>query len=334
MLAHKVVGKVVEQTCLLVATCTLAPYVVEEYSERADAQVVHQFQFLSHVDGVLQAPLDIACGVDGPYELNLVLVCCVNEFLQFGSLVGWIGLAPACAVVGIVLRTEHIGIHLVLAIEIELAQAVLVAPGVAIETLDDTTVGYAGIVGNLACHNLILAHDLRKGLCGIVCTAVVATGNYNLLGTDLQVVAFGLGRDEFLELLYGLVVCFTDDDGSCLGELLCIHLLAGTNDVQLRGKQFNGIGICLRCAYKIELLRLGKGLVAPADLLGQRRDCYSLAVGCNGCHTCQKGCKQFLHKDNIDGYLIESDHYCVQRYEINRNNAQQWGIKCTKTDNT
>ena len=96
-----------------------------------------------------------------------------------------------------------------------------------------------------------------------------------------------------------------------------------TNDVQLGGKQFNGIGICLGCTYKIELLRLGKGLVAPADLLGQRRDCYSLAVGCNGCHTCQKGCKQFLHKDNIDGYLIESDHYCVQRYEINRNNALQ-----------
>ena len=323
MLAHKVVGKIVEQTCLLVATCALAPYVVEEDSERADAQVVHQFQFLSHVDGVLQAPLDVACGVDGPYELNLVLVCCVNEFLQLGSLVGRIGLAPACTVVGIVLRTEHIGIHLVLAIEVELAQTVLVAPGVAIETLDDTTVGYAGIVGNLACHNLVLAHNLRKGLGSIVCTAVVTTGNYNLLSADLQVVALGLCRDEFLEFLYGLVVCLTDNDGSGFRELLGIHLLAGANYVQLGGKQFNGIGICLGCAYKIELLRLGKSLVAPADLLGQRRDCYSLAVGCNGCHTCQKGCKQFLHKDNIDGYLIGSDHYCAQRYEINRNNALQ-----------
>ena len=254
MLAHEIVGQVVQEASLLVATCTFAPYIVEEYSEGAYTQVVHQFQFLGHVDGILQAPLDVTGRMDGPYELHLVLVGGVYQFLQFGGLVGRIGFAPACTVVGVILRTEHIGIHLVLAIEIKLAQTVLVAPGVAVETLDDTAVRYAGIVGNLAFHNLRLAHNLCQGLHAIEDTAIVAAGNDDLFGTDLQVVAFGLCRDEFLELLYGLVVCLTDDDGGGLWELLGINLFAGAYYVHLGRKELHGIGIGLACAYKIELL--------------------------------------------------------------------------------
>ena len=111
------------------------------------------------VKGVAQTPLDVAGRMDGPYELHLVLMGSVYQFLQFCSLIGGIRFAPACTVVWIVLGTEHIGVHLVLAIEIKLAQTVLVAPGVAVETLDDTAVRYAGIVGNLAFHNLRLARS-------------------------------------------------------------------------------------------------------------------------------------------------------------------------------
>ena len=227
--------------------------------------------------------------MDGPYELNLVFVSSIYQFLQLSSLGSGVGLAPACTVVGVVLGTEHIGVHLILTIEIELAQTVLVAPGIAIEALDDATVSYTGIVGYLAGHYLWLAHNLCQGLYTIEGTAIVVSGNNNLLCTDIQVVGLCLCRNEFLILLNGLIVCFADDNGGSLRELLGINFLADTDYVHFGRKECYGICIGLARTDKIELLCIAEGLASPTYLLWEGRDGYGLAAGAQDAQACQEG---------------------------------------------
>ena len=263
VLAHKLVGNVVEQSGLLVALGSFAPDVVKEDGKGADAQRIHLLQLFHHGHRVCLVPLDVASGMDGPYKLHFVAVGSLHQLAQQGGFLLGVGLTPLGTVVGVVLGTIDIDVHLVLAIEVELAQTVLVAPGIAIEALNDTTARNAGPVGDLALHHLGLAHHLQQALHAIVCTVVVLSGNHNLVCRHLQIVTLCLGGNLFLEFLYGLVSLLAQNNGLGQGKLLCIHLFVHAHNVQLGGKQFHSIAVGPVGAHNVELLRVGESLSAP-----------------------------------------------------------------------
>ena len=154
MLAYEVVGHVVEQTGLLVAFGTLAPDVVKEHGEGTHAELVHAFELVDDVDGVLLDPLDVHAGVYGPDELYVVLTGTLHELVNLAGLLCGVGLTPAVAVPGVIFRTVDIDVHLLLSVEVELTQAVGVAPRVAVEAFDDASTLYAGVVCDFTLHDL------------------------------------------------------------------------------------------------------------------------------------------------------------------------------------
>ena len=71
----------------------------------------------------------------------------MRELLELLCLLLWIRLSPVRrAVVRIVLRTVDIHVHLVAAVEVELAQTCGVAPRLAIEAFHHSSVGDIGII--------------------------------------------------------------------------------------------------------------------------------------------------------------------------------------------
>ena len=82
-----------------------------------------------------------ASGVDGPDEVYVVLAGCLGEAAYDFGFVGGIVVAPLCAMVGVVFGPVDVDVELVAPVEVELALAVGIAPGVAVETFDDTSLG-------------------------------------------------------------------------------------------------------------------------------------------------------------------------------------------------
>ena len=214
--------------------------------------------------------------MDGPYKLHLVAVGGLNQFAQQGGLLLGVRLAPLGTVVGVVLGTVHIDVHLVLAIEVELAQTVLVAPGVAVEAFYHAAARNAGPVRNLALHHLGPAHNLQQALHTVECAGLVLTGYHNLVRSNLQIISLCPVRYLLLVFLYRLVSFLTQDNGLGLRKFLGVRLVVHTQDVQLGGKQFHGIAVGPVCTDKIEFLGLVKCLSSPGCLLGKGRDGYVL----------------------------------------------------------
>ena len=154
----EVVVDIVEQLSLLVGLCALAPDVVEEHGEGAYAEGVHHLKLVDEVVAVGVVPLYVDAGVYGPVEVHTVLLRHLVELLYALSLVGGVGLAPLVAVVGVVLRSVDVCVHLVASVELYLAQSRLVAPGRAVESLDGATEVDIGPVAHGAFLELALRH--------------------------------------------------------------------------------------------------------------------------------------------------------------------------------
>lgn len=157
----------------------------------------------------------------GPVEVYAAELGALVELLDACGLVGGVCLAPVCPVVGVVLRAVDVDVHLVAAVEVELAQAVLVAPWAAVESLDAPAEGHVGPVGNLANLEFSLRHHLQQGLHAIVQSAVVGTHDGGTFRRYLQEIALGVRRHGFLVAPHGLVArhAQVQFEGSLFGAL-------------------------------------------------------------------------------------------------------------------
>ena len=164
-------------------------------------------------------------------------------------------------VVGVILGTIHVDVHLLLAIEVKLTQTVLMAPGVAVETLYHAPAFHAGPVLHLHLHHLLLCGYLQVSLHAVVGAALVPSGDDYLRGSDLEVVAFGLFGDELPVLGHGLVASLSE--GQAYGSLALPH-------AEVFLQQGHGILVCLGISCQDVADGGGESLAAPFCLLGKR----------------------------------------------------------------
>ena len=135
----------------------------------------------------------------------------LHQFLQPLSLVLWIGVAPVGTVVRVVLGAIHIDVQLVAAVELKLAKAVLVAPGVAVEAFDDASAIYAGPVLDAALHDVLLLPQLQEGLHTIVGAGTVPASDDHTARLHAQQIALGLCGHLLAVCLHSLVAHLTDE---------------------------------------------------------------------------------------------------------------------------
>ena len=104
---------------------------------------------------------DRATSMNRPHKRHMVFLGGLNQATYDGGFVAGIILTPLGTVIGVVLRTIDVDVHLVFAVELKLALAVSITPRVAVETLDDTTLCASWIVANLHRHDVGLRQDLQ-----------------------------------------------------------------------------------------------------------------------------------------------------------------------------
>ena len=257
MLAHEVVRQVVHQACLLLASRALAAYVVEEDGKGADAKPVHEVQLVHYGKAGGPVPLDVAARVDGPNELHVVAMSSLYEFPQPCSLCLGIGFAPMCPMVGVVLRPIDVDVQSAFSVELELPQAVLMAPGIAVEALNDASAGdtrpvaylEGGTPNSLKGKDFLIlfpeatkqvislqrrACDGLQRLPAIERAAFVSACHNDLCRRDLQVVTLCLRRNLLPISLHSLVAKRSDNNGGPFSvpprreSLLSMH----TNDTE------------------------------------------------------------------------------------------------------
>ena len=192
-------------------------------------------------------------------------MCLLHQFLQPCSLVLWVGVAPVGTVVRVILWAIHIDVQLVAAVELKLAQAVLVAPGVAVEAFDDASAIYAGPVLDAALHDVLLLPQLQEGLHTIVGAGTVPACDDHAARLHAQQIALGMGRHLLAVCLHSLVAHLTDEQAhGTLGRW-------GETAVELLAQESHGVGIGLVGSFDIYRGAVGKGHLAPRGLLRQWR---------------------------------------------------------------
>ena len=177
MTLHKHIVDIVEECCLLLALGALSPNIIEEDSKGTYAEVVHLFEFGHQMLTVLIVPLDIESRVDGPVKMHTTKFGTLVELLDTCSLFVGIRLAPVGTVVGIILRTVDIHIHLMASIEVQLAQPMLMAPGTSVKTLDAAAERHVRPVRNPAHLKSPFQHHLLQGLHTIIESTGISSHN-------------------------------------------------------------------------------------------------------------------------------------------------------------
>ena len=255
MLGDEVVVHIVQEFGLLVGLGAFAPDVVEEHGEGADAQVVHLFEFGHERVAVLCSPFDVDARVDGPVEVHAPLFGVFVQFLYaFGFGIG-VSLSPVVAVVGVVLGTVDIDVHFVASVELNLAQACLVAPRSAVETLHGSPECHVGPVGDGAAFHFSFSDGAEEGLHAIEQSGFVGTCNHGTLGCDFEEVALSVCRYACGIFLHRLVALHAE----CEGEG---RLAVGGNAALLQcfdGKAVEACGISFddpgfRCVQQVAVL--------------------------------------------------------------------------------
>ena len=150
-LLDKLLLQEVEQVGLFISLGPFPGNIVEEDCEGADSQIVHHSELVQHIHPVFICPFDVQSRMDRPDEVHLVRCSFLRQILDLCRFLFRIRLAPVRGtVVGIVLRPVDISIHLHLAIETELFDAVGMTPGIAVKAFDGSAEGDVGIVGDSA----------------------------------------------------------------------------------------------------------------------------------------------------------------------------------------
>ena len=210
---HEMFVDVVQQFRLLHGIGSLAGDVVEEHGERAHAEVVHLLELGEQEVAVAACPLDVKSRMDCPHEVHGILFRHLHQLLDLLRLLFGIGQTPVGGtVVGVVLRTVDVGVHLVLAVEFQLAEACLVAPRRSVEALHHAAEADARIVGDVRHGEAVLLQQPAEGLQGVERAALVIAGKHDFFRTDAEEIALLLVRDEAAELPDSLVAPFADVD--------------------------------------------------------------------------------------------------------------------------
>ena len=234
LLLDEVVVHIVEEFGLLIGSRAFAPDIVEEYGERAHAEVVHLLEFGHEVVAVLLRPFDIHTRMDGPVEVHAQTARIGGQFADALGLGLGIGFAPLVAVPGVVLRTIYIYVHFVAGIEGNLAEACLVAPGCTIKSLNHAAIGHVGIVRDGAILHFALTQHSHPGLGGPEEAHLVGSRQHSPLGRHLNVVALGLCGNFFGVFLDGLIAFHTNGqfESSLRATCLCAFgLLEQTHNI-------------------------------------------------------------------------------------------------------
>ena len=262
VLSHKLIGDVVEQLRLLHAARALARDVIEEHGKGAHAKAVHKFEFLDHVERVGLVPFNIYAGVNGPHEVHLILVRLSHEFLHLVGFGRGVVLTPAVAVVGVVLRAVDIDVHLVASVELELADAVGLAPVVSVEAFHHAALQHVGPVFHGHLHHFGLCGYLQEGLHAVERAVGVVAGNHHFARLHFEVVAFGFCGDFALVGCHGGIAALADND---------FHVGAARLRCAERGEGSHGIGISLFAASEFVGGGAVECLCAPLDVLRNGR---------------------------------------------------------------
>ena len=203
--SDEVVVDVVEQGGLFVGFGAFSPNVVEEDGKCSHAEVVHFLEFCHEGVAVGIGPFDVNARVNGPIEVYAARFGSVDELAYAGCFGVGIGFAPMVAVIGVVFGSVDVDIHFVSAVEVELTQAVFMAPWCAIEALDDATVFHVGPVGDGANLKFALAHDAEQGLHAIVESAVGVCGNGGAAPVYVEIIGFFARGHLFFDFAHSFV---------------------------------------------------------------------------------------------------------------------------------
>ena len=255
--ADEVAVDVVEELDLLFGAGAFAADVVEEDGEGADAELVHHLELRdagAHVAVVF--PVDVAPGMDGPDEVDLVGVGGLDQLGDAAGLGLGVGVAPAVgeAVEGVVLGAVDVGVHLRLPIEAELALTRLKAPGEAVEAFDRAAEGHIRPVFDRHALVGLRGQELAQGLHAVEEARAVGGGERRAVLAERQGVAFlgergvrlpgegegraGLDGGDFAERRQGVgVEAFGGGEGDCRGA---VEGAAGERHLLGRGPHAHG----------------------------------------------------------------------------------------------
>ena len=251
--------------------------VVKEDGEGTYAERIHPLELLYRAVEVGLSPLDVATGMHSPYEVHLVLCSGLGQFADALCFSLGIGLTPLVTVVGVILGTVDVYVEFVLAIEVELAEAVLVAPGVTVKTLYHTALEHVGPVFHLGSGHLGAVGHLQEGLHTVVGTSLIVTGNHYLVLTYTEVVSFHLVGYKFFVSLHGFVATLADDDL----ETFCIFR-------EIVTQKCYGIHIGTVGTFEHDGSGSFEGLATPHQFLRERGEGHRLLV--RRCGTVLKCC--------------------------------------------
>lgn len=105
-----------------------------------------------------------------------------HQLLQLGGFFFGIGQAPVGgAMIRVVFRAVYIGIHFVLAVELELTEACPMAPGSPVETFYHTAATHGRIIFYFHFGQLAVFYQLCKSLQGIVGAPFIGSCQYDFL---------------------------------------------------------------------------------------------------------------------------------------------------------
>ena len=197
--------EVVEHAGLHLGLGALAADVIEEHREGTHAEVVHHPEFLAavpevvhHPVAVLVGPADVAAGVDGPDEVDVVFARGRGQFADLGGLFGRVGFAPPVGepVERVVLGAVDVGVELEPAVEPDLGEARGMFPRGAVEPLDGAAPIDVGPVGDVQCGQAPAgaADHLGEGLLGVERPGAIGGRDADALAGDRQGIGTGLAR--------------------------------------------------------------------------------------------------------------------------------------------
>ena len=179
--------------------------VVEGDVERANPEVVHLLQ-LGH-ERLVVGVARVADGVSGrerEREPHVVLGRRRHEVAELCELVGRVRVAPAIAVIGVVLRRVDVRVGLDVTVELDLVEPLVVRPGLTVEALDRAAQRHRREVADRRAGDAVAAvvvrhEQLVEGLDGVELSGRVDTAECDgaepacgRVGPDR--VALGVGR--------------------------------------------------------------------------------------------------------------------------------------------
>ena len=303
---------IVEQGGLLFAFGSFAPNIIEEDGKGANAEAVHPFEFLNKFLAVFIVPLDVHPWMNGPIEIDAPQFRTLVELLQLLRFTRGVRLAPVVAMIGVVLRPIDVDIHLVAAVEIELAEAVFMAPRLSVEALNRPSERHIRPVLERARFEFALGGHPAQGLHAVVEAALITTGNDDALRPHSHIVAFDLLRHQFLHFVHRLVA----------------HDAEGNAEFGTR-RQFYA-----QVAHSRESIRTCSGAIgSDAPLFGRFKESagggYALRDGRHVGHLCHCPHRQERKEGEREKSLFHGHHFEVfdaQMYSKMREKPKECSI--------